>query len=304
MSTEYTTTAAAVNVPLAEIVRGDNDRDVFDPAELQELAASLVQYGLKQPITVRPVAPRQLDGHLVKYEIVAGERRFRAAGLAGWATIPAFIEAMSDEADASVMFLENMHRVELDAIEEGRVYDKWMRKFAWDLDRIVKESGKKLERVQKRLALLQLIPEVQQLVRSGAMPIAHAEALAWVRGAGGITALGQWSQGQAIKALGNAAKMPAIGDWRVMCGELLAAGQQSTMFDLDGWAQAIEQGVKRIKPTGLARHPKMPKLVANKNTGQSLRQYIADLEAAGLATEALAISHVLDELVKGNLTTL
>jgi ParB/RepB/Spo0J family partition protein len=294
-STNYVVAAAAVLVPLAEIIRGDNDRKVFDAAELAELAESLKTDGLKQPITIRP--------RTSSYEIVAGERRYLAAALAGWTTIPAFIEAMDDDQAARVMFLENFDRVDLSPIEEGGVYAKWINKLGWDLARVVRESNKSADRVSKRLALLDLIAEVQLLVVSKALPLGHAEAMVMCTGADGRREpLNAWSQSQVIKALGNAAKMPAIVEWRQMVGELLAAQAQSTMFDLDAWTVAIASGAKKVKATGLAKHPSMPRLVANRNTGKSLLAYIDALKAAGLEVEALAISHVLDELIIGNLT--
>lgn len=295
MGKQLEVAATAVMVPHAEIAPGDNDRTIFDLAALQELAASLVRDGLKQPITVRPVAPREIDGRVVRYEIVAGERRWRAAGLAGWAFIPAMIEAMDDETAARIMFLENMNRVDLDAIDEGKVYQKWCTKLGWSLDRVVRESGKSRERVQKRLALLNLLPEVQQLIRKKHLPLGHAECM---------TELNGWSQSQAIKVLGNAGRIPSVADYRQMCGELLAAQQQSTMFDLDLWTEAVATGAKRRRTTGLSRHPQMPRLVANRNTGQSLLAYIEQLRAAGLKDEALVVSHMLDELIVGNLTTI
>lgn len=295
MSKQFAVAATAVMVPHDEIMPGDNDRKVFDLAALHELAASLKQDGLKQPITVRPIAPRSVDGRTVCYEIVAGERRWRAAELAGWSHIPAMIEAMDDATAARVMFLENMNRVDLDAIEEGTVYRKWMTKLGWSLDRVVAESGKSRERIQKRLSLLNLLPEVQQLIRKKQLPLGHAECM---------TELNGWSQSQAVKVLGNAGRIPNIADFRQMCGELLAAQQQATMFDLDLWTEAVATGAKRRRNTGLARHPKMPRLIANKNTGQSLLAYIEALRAAGLEAEALAASHILDELIAGNLTTI
>ncbi|HNP70377.1 MAG TPA: ParB/RepB/Spo0J family partition protein [Kouleothrix sp.] len=295
MGKELAIAATAVMVPHSEIAPGNNDRTVFDLDALRELAASLQRDGLKQPITVRPIDVRIVDGRTVRYEIVAGERRWRAAGLAGWSAIPAMIEAMDDETAARIMFLENMNRVDLDAIDEGAVYQKWITRLGWDLDRIVVESGKSRERVQKRLALLKLLPEVQQLIRKKQLPLGHAECMAELNG---------WSQSQAVKALGNAGRIPNIADFRQMCGELLAAEQQTAMFDLDLWTEAIATGAKRRRNTGLARHPSMPRLVANKNTGQSMLAYIEQLRAAGLESEALVASHILDELIAGNLTTL
>lgn len=300
-------TYTVIAIPVVEITRGDNDRTVFDEADLRELAASIAKDGLDQPITVRPIAPGSRLAGLARYEIVAGERRYRATCMAGLMEIPAIVRELSDEAAARLMFHENIKRKDIDPVDEAGVYRKWMTKagLQWDLDRCAAEAGKDKTHILKRLALLELLPEVQTMVRKKQLPLAHAEAMVCMKGADGArAALNGWSQSQAVKALGNAGRMPNIADFRQMCGELLAAQQQATMFDLDSWAVAFETGRKRIKPTGLARHPRMPRLNANKNTGLSLLSYIEQLRAAGLESEALVASHILDELVQGNLTTI
>jgi ParB/RepB/Spo0J family partition protein len=297
MGKQLEVAAMVVLVPHGAIVAGDNDREVFDPAELQELADSIKDRGLDQPITVRPIEPRRVDGRTVTYELIAGERRWRACALAGLAHVPSIIRVLSDEQAAQAMFHENVKRKDLDAIEEAKTYHKWMTKptLRWDLDRCAVEAGKPKAHIQKRLALLSLLPEVQQLIRAKQLPLGHAECMVELNG---------WSQSQAVKVLGNAGRIPNIADFRQMCGELLAAQQQVAMFDLDLWTEAVATGAKRRRNTGLARHPRMPRLVANKNTGQSMLAYIEQLRAAGLESEALVASHILDELVAGNLTTL
>lgn len=299
----YEVSRQAVNIPVNEIVRGDNDRTIFDQAELQELADDIGAHGLDTPITVRPIALRELDGHTRRFEIVAGERRFRATCLAGLTVIPAIVRELTDEEAARIMYAENIKRKDIDVIDEANVYHKWQAKLGWDLDRCAQESGKSKDHIRNRLALLDLLPEIQQLVRRKVMPLQHAEAMLKIRGADGeLASLSHYSQSLAMKALGNAERMPAIADWRAMCGELLANQQQSVMFDLDAWTIAVEQGVRKSRSAGIRRHPMMPRLVANKNTGHSLKAYIETLEAAGLTAEALAVSHVLAELIDGNLT--
>lgn len=301
----YEVSRQAVNIPLTEITRGDNDRTVFDQAELQELADDIKRNGLDTPITVRPIQPRDGGGTLIKFEIVAGERRYRACLMAGLSHIPAIVRELDDEQAARIMFAENIKRKDIDVLDEANVYHKWQSKLGWDLDRSAAEAGKSKDHIRGRLALLELLPEIQLLVRKKTMPLQHAEAMLRIRGADGeLASLNGHSQSLAIKALGNADRMPAIADWRQLCGELLANQQQSVMFDMDAWTVAIEAGTKKAKSAGLKRHPAMPKLVANKNTGHSLKAYIETLEAAGLHAEALAVSHVLAELVDGNLTSI
>ena len=116
-------------VPIDAIAPGDNDREDFDAAALQELADSIGQYGLAQPITVRPVGRD-------RFQIVAGERRWRACRLLGWPTIPALVREMDDETASGVMLLENVQRAELNPIEEARAYARRMARFGWDVDRV------------------------------------------------------------------------------------------------------------------------------------------------------------------------
>lgn len=101
-------------VPVAQIVPGNNDREEFDAVALRELADSIGQHGLAQPITVRPYGQG--------FQIVAGERRWRAVQLLGWETIPALVRPLSDEEASAIMLLENIQRAELNPIAEKPVF--------------------------------------------------------------------------------------------------------------------------------------------------------------------------------------
>jgi hypothetical protein len=111
-------------VEAALIVPGDNDRQAFEPVALQELADSIAAHGLAQPITVRPIA-----GGL--YQIVAGERRFRAMQLLGWERVPALVRDLDDRQASAIMLVENLNRVDLNPIDEARAYSKRMTEFSW-----------------------------------------------------------------------------------------------------------------------------------------------------------------------------
>jgi len=182
-------------IQVAQVVAGDNDRQTFDQVALQELADSMKTHGLAQPITVRPIwlcttcGHRDADNPLAcercsgdsleqRFEIVAGERRYRAALLLGWQTIPAIVrEGMSDEAASAVMLAENVARADLDPIDEGRAYQVRMEQYGWTVEQVARFAGVSTVRVQFRLKLLRLRSEIQHLVRSGNLSIGYAQVL-------------------------------------------------------------------------------------------------------------------------------
>lgn len=110
------------NLPYAQVQPGQNDRTVFRPEELEALAASIQADGLIQPITVRPTPGG-------RFEIVAGERRYRAIGLLGWETVPAIVRDLTDEQASTIMLLENVHRVDIDPVDEARAYQSRIDRF-------------------------------------------------------------------------------------------------------------------------------------------------------------------------------
>ncbi len=197
-----------MDLDCTKIVAGNNDRKAFDAVALRELADSLEAHGLAQPITVRPIGER--------YEIVAGERRFRASQLAGWTTIPAIVREMGDEEAAAIMLIENVQRVDLNAMDEAEAYQKRQAQFGWSVAEIAKHAKVPASRVRARLALLDLVPQVQTLVRGGSMPLGYAEVMVDLDANRQVLSMRYFSQ----------AKRPTIAEFRAVCGELLAAQSQ------------------------------------------------------------------------------
>lgn len=153
------------------IVPGDNDRTVFAPAALQELASSIAAHGLAQPITVREIAPDF-------YQIVAGERRFRACSqVLGWTEIPAIIADLTDEEASAIMLAENVARQDLDPIDEGRAYQERIARFGWTVQDVADRAGVSAVRVRFRLKLLTLRSDLQALIRSGNLALGYAQVL-------------------------------------------------------------------------------------------------------------------------------
>lgn len=146
-------------IPLADIIPNRfQPRQAFDPQKITELAETLQEHGMLQPIILRKVAANQA----ADYEIIAGERRFRAALQLGWQQIPAIIKQMSDTEAASFAVIENLQREELTAIEEARAYRKLMELNDLTQGQLAQNIGKSQSFIANKLRLLKLTPAVQQ----------------------------------------------------------------------------------------------------------------------------------------------
>jgi len=145
-------------------------RKTFEPAALKELADSIKEHGVIQPLVVT-VSP-------TGYEIVVGERRFRASQLAGMEKVPAIIkETMVDQAKLEVALIENIQRQELNPIEEAQAYDRLMKTFNLTQDQVAKKVGKSRPAVANTVRLLNLPAEIQRGVIDGKIMEGHARAL-------------------------------------------------------------------------------------------------------------------------------
>ena len=142
----------------------------FSASDLQELQHSMQASGLLQPIAVRP----RKDG---RFELIAGERRFRAAGQLGWKTIPAFVRDVSDEQLLSLALVENLQRADLNPIEEAEGYRQLINEFGLAHQQVAQAVGKDRSTITNALRLLALPEDVQRLVRDGSLTLGHARAL-------------------------------------------------------------------------------------------------------------------------------
>ena len=150
-------------------------RRAFDDERLQELAESLRQHGLLQPITVRPAPTGE------GWQLVAGERRWRAAQLAGLTTLPALVRACSDRQMIEMALVENLQRDDLNALEAAEAYRRCLDEFGLTQEELAQRVGKSRAAVANTLRLLKLDPTVQELVRDGGLGEGHGRALlAWV----------------------------------------------------------------------------------------------------------------------------
>lgn len=165
-----TTTTAVRSIPLASVDPGPNDRTVFASTDLDELAASMAAHGLVQPITVRPMGDR--------FEIVAGERRSRAARQLGWTTIDAIVRDLDDRAAADAMLVENTARADLNPIDEARAYQSRIDRFGMTNTEVAAVAGVSVQKVFTRVRLLRLVAEAQHLVGVGQLAGDAAQLLA------------------------------------------------------------------------------------------------------------------------------
>jgi ParB/RepB/Spo0J family partition protein len=161
------------DLPMAQITADPGQpRQTFDRTALGELAASIRANGLLQPITVR-----QVDADA--YQIVAGERRFRATEINGSATIRAIVAEPTDAADIRVkQIIENDQRVDVTPLEQARSYQALMDETGWTVEELGQHIGKALHRITERTVLLKLAPEYQSLLASGNLKPSEATELA------------------------------------------------------------------------------------------------------------------------------
>jgi ParB family chromosome partitioning protein len=143
----------------------------FDEETLAALTASVRELGVLQPILVRPA---EADG---SYELIAGERRWRAAKRAGLQTIPAIVRAASDVASLEQALVENLHRQDLNSLEEAAAYQQLIEDFHLTHDEVATRVGKSRSAVSNALRLFQLPPTIQRLVAEGQLSAGHARAL-------------------------------------------------------------------------------------------------------------------------------
>jgi ParB family chromosome partitioning protein len=145
-------------------------RGVFDEEEIEGLATSIRDMGVLQPIVVRPLGDE-------RFELVAGERRLRAAKLAGLTRISAVIRHTDDDALLKEALVENIHRVQLNALEEAAAYEQLLDDFGVTQEELAQRLGKSRPTITNALRLLSLPPAIQRKVAAGVLSAGHAKAL-------------------------------------------------------------------------------------------------------------------------------
>ena len=163
--------SALVELPVGSVEPNSyQPRKAFDEESLSSLAASIRELGVLQPILVRQTGPE-------RYELIAGERRYRAARRAGLQTIPALVKTAGDVNSLEQALVENLHRQDLNAIEEAAAYQQLIEEFELTQDEVASRVGKSRSAVANTLRLFQLPPVIQRYVADSRLSAGHARAL-------------------------------------------------------------------------------------------------------------------------------
>ena len=271
-----------VQIPLSHICPSPfQSREIFDAAELEELALSIKAYGVQQPVLVRLLeSADEPDGGKAKakaktqglrYELVTGERRWRASKLAGRKVVPALVRPLSDLAAAEIAVIENVQRANLSIIEEARGYKRLAIQFRLKEERIAKKVGKSPATIKEMLRLLALPSGVQNLLARRQLSAAHGHELLRLAAHPAIceaVALRCLSEKITATALAgnllpNANELKRSGlvtelgyttkfEWRSVCREcphkaLVTAGYTSYCLKPDEWRRKQENAIEAHK---------------------------------------------------------
>lgn len=160
-----------LEIPLEQIDRNPfQTRSQINDAQLAELAASITANGVVQPVLVRPLASG-------RFQLIAGERRWRASELAGKKTVPAILRQVSDEQAMEITIVENLQRTDLNPMEQARAFERLSREFHMTQEQMAVRTGKDRATVANFLRLLRLPSSVQARVEAGELSFGHARAL-------------------------------------------------------------------------------------------------------------------------------
>jgi ParB family chromosome partitioning protein len=147
-----------------------NPRLAFDEETLEELAGSIREHGVLQPILVRPVGEN-------RFQLVAGERRWRASRIAGQLTIPALVEDIDDDTAMEISIIENLQREDISVLDEAAMYDRMIREHGYSIRKLAEKLGKDKGYLENRLRLADAPPEVRELVSLRKDTLSHAYEL-------------------------------------------------------------------------------------------------------------------------------
>lgn len=168
---EYDDEAEQLTLPIAKVEpRSEQPREYFDQEALEALSDSIRQYGLIQPITVR-----KLDSGY--YQIVAGERRWRASRLAGLTEVPVRVIEADDRRTAELALVENLQREDLNPIEEAKGYKLLIEEYGLTQEEAARSVGRSRPAVTNAMRLLMLAPQVMEMVEKGELSAGHARAI-------------------------------------------------------------------------------------------------------------------------------
>lgn len=224
----------------------------FDEVKLDELASSIRQHGVLEPILVRP--------HGENFEIVMGERRFRASKLAGLTEIPAMVQDLSDEKMMQISLIENLQREDLNVVEEATGYRRLMDEFALTQEEVADVVGKQRSTVANTVRLLALEEPIVRYLAEGLLTRGHGKVLLGVES-------GAWRRRLAQRAVEDELSVRSLE-------KLVAAGQRNVprgTFQQDPQVESIEERLREAFGTKVTLHYK-------KGRGRIEIQYFSDDE--------------------------
>ena len=227
------TTAEINRLPLSALQAGKyQPRQKMEVGALQELAESIREQGVMQPLLVRLVAPG-------KYEIIAGERRFRAATLAGLQEVPVLVSGANDQAAAAMALVENMQREDLNPLEESQGLARLIEEFGFTHEQAAKAVGKSRSAVTNLLRFNQLAKPVQAMLLAGDIDMGHARALLPLPGASQV-ALAQKiaAQGLSVREAERMATALALAGGQI--------GDKKTNTKVAGIAPSRDPDMRRL----------------------------------------------------------
>lgn len=288
-------------IPCRQIFAGDNDRTVFDDEGLAELAESIKAHGLAQPITVRLFAPDPMCvfGGMAQYQIVAGERRFRAISqVLKLETIDCIMRDLTNDEASAIMLAENVGRRDLDPVDEMLAYRKRIEQHGWTIEKIAEKCGVSKKRVEKRLMLGSVRNDILYHVRRGAFPIGHAEMMSVLDHNRQMIAARPIIEGKAVN----------FRQFREIVDALFAQQSQESLFDLALFGGALETPQVNIETAQdtypIASDLPDPFITPQHHTGAITLAYVQTLQEQGYHREAAAIGRLLAFLCKHRYTYL
>ncbi len=235
--------AVLIEVPVEAVSANPHQpRMHFDEESLVELAASIAEMGVLQPILVRPAGDEQ-------YQLIAGERRWRAAQRAGRTTIPAIVRSTDDVTSIEQALVENLHRSDLTALEEAAAYQQLIEDFELTHDQVAARVGKSRSAITNSIRLLGLPPAVQHLLADGQLSAGHARALLGTPDRGRQEALAKQAvaEGWSVRAVEQAVRGDDAADQESDAGDAAdGGGRAGGSIDGAGLTPAT-----KLRPPGL-----------------------------------------------------
>ncbi|MCB1328661.1 MAG: ParB/RepB/Spo0J family partition protein [Maritimibacter sp.] len=215
-------------VPIERVVPNPGQpRRTFTPADLDDLAASIREKGIIQPLILRKKGPGDT------YEIVAGERRWRAAQMAQLHEVPALVREYTDTEALEIAIIENIQRADLNAVEEAAGYRELMDRFGHTQEKLAEALGKSRSHIANMLRLLNLPGDVLELLREGKLSAGHARALVTADDPSGL-AKTVVAKGLSVRDVERLAKRPAAGGERAKPSTQPAPRKDADTIALEG----------------------------------------------------------------------